>query len=73
MATTIQISDNVKKALERMRLFERETYNEVIENMLEDNLEINQQTKKELVDRKNSNDFVSQEYIEKEFGIWNTR
>lgn len=69
MTTTIQISDDVKKALEKMRLFERETYNEVIENMLEDNIEINQQTKKELAERKKSNDFVSQEDIEKEFGI----
>lgn len=69
MATTIQISDHVKKALEKMRLFEKETYNEVIENMLEDNLEINQQTKRELSERKNSKDFVSQEDIEKEFGL----
>ncbi|MBM3231950.1 hypothetical protein FJZ21_01050 [Candidatus Pacearchaeota archaeon] len=69
MATTIQISDHVKKALEKMRLFEKETYNEVIENMLEDNLDINQQTKKELSERRNSKDFVSQEDIEKEFGI----
>lgn len=69
MATTIQISDHVKRALEKMRLFEKETYNEVIENMLEDNLDINQQTKKELSERKNSKDFVSQEDIEKEFGI----
>jgi len=69
MATTIQISDHVKNALEKMKLFERETYNEVIENMLEDNLEINQQTRRELAERKNSSDFVSQEDVEKEFGI----
>ena len=31
-----------------MKIFERETYNEVIENMIEDNLELNEKTKKEL-------------------------
>jgi len=69
MATTIQISDDVKITLEKIRIFERETYNEIIENMLEDQIEINEQTKKELSERKNSNDFISQEDIEKEFGI----
>jgi hypothetical protein len=69
MATTIQISEQVKEALEKMRLFERETYNEIIENMIEDNIEINEQTKKELEERKKSTDFISQEEIEKEFGI----
>tara|TARA_Y100000310_G_scaffold318651_1_gene372994 strand:- start:124 stop:333 length:210 start_codon:yes stop_codon:yes gene_type:complete len=69
MATTIQISNNVKNALERMRLFKKETYNEVIESMLEDNMEINKQTKKELAERRNSTDFISQEEVEKEFGL----
>lgn len=69
MATTIQISNDVKKALEKMRVFERETYNEIIENMLEDQLEINEKTKKELEERKNSNDFISLEQVEKELGL----
>ena len=69
MSTTIQISDQVKKTLEKMRLFDRETYNEIIENMLEDNLELNEKTKKELAERMNSKDFVSQEDVEKEFGL----
>ena len=69
MATTIQISDEVKKALEKMRIFERETYNEVIENMIEDQLEINEKTKKELSERRNSKEFVSLEDVEKELGI----
>ena len=40
MPTTIQISDPVKKALERMKMFKRETYNDVIENLIEDNMEL---------------------------------
>jgi len=69
MATTIQISDEVKKALEKMRVYHRETYNEVIENLIEDHLEINEKTKKELFERKNSKDFVPLEEVEKEFGL----
>lgn len=48
MATTIQISDKVKKFLDRMRLIERESYNDVIEFMIEDSLELNKKTKKEI-------------------------
>ena len=69
MSTTIQISDKVKKTLEKMRVFEKETYNEIIENMLEDQIEINEKTKKELAERKNSNDFITIEEVEKEFGL----
>ncbi|MBS3093950.1 hypothetical protein J4456_05210 [Candidatus Pacearchaeota archaeon] len=69
MTTTIQISDDVKRTLEKMRIFERETYNEIIENMLEDQMEINDKTKKELSERKNSKNFITQGDVEKEFGI----
>lgn len=69
MATTIQISNNVKKTLEKMRVYERETYNEIIENMIEDQMEINEKTKKELAERKNSKDFISLNDIEREFLI----
>ena len=48
MPTTIQISDNVKSVLDRMKMIERETYNEVIERMIEDDLELNERTKKEI-------------------------
>lgn len=72
MATTIQISDDVKQALERMRIFQRETYNEIIENMIEDQMEINEKTKKELDEareRINNGEFVTLEEVEKKFGL----
>ena len=53
MTTTIQISDNVKKTLEKMKLYDRETYNDVIERMIEDELELNEQTKKEIEEARN--------------------
>ena len=48
MATTIQISNNVKNVLDKMRLVQRESYNDVLEFMIEDNLELNQKTKLEI-------------------------
>ena len=41
MSTTIQISDNVKSILDKMKMMKRESYNEVIERMIEDDLELN--------------------------------
>ena len=61
MATTIQISDNTKQVLDNMKIFERETYNEVIENMIEDNLELNEQTKKELEEARRGKSFSHEE------------
>ena len=48
MATTIQISEELKKVLSKKKLSERETYENIIWSLLEDNMELNEQTKKEL-------------------------
>ena len=69
MPTTIQISDNVKSVLDRMKMIERETYNEVIERMIEDDLKLNEKTKKELEERRKSKDFVSHEEVKKRLGL----
>ena len=52
MATTIQISDKVKIFLDRMRLIERESYNDIIEFMIEDSLELNEKTRIEIEEAK---------------------
>ena len=72
MATTIQISDSIKQTLEGMKMFNRESYNEVIERMIEDNLELNEKTKKEIEEarkRIKSGKFITQEQIEKNLGL----
>jgi len=46
--TTIQLSQETKKALEGMKLHPRESYEEVLERLLEDLQELNEQTKKEI-------------------------
>ena len=43
MPTTIQISNEVKGRLDKMKIYRRESYNEVIENIIEDNLELSEE------------------------------
>lgn len=47
-STTIQLSKEMKKTLEGMKLHPRESYEEVLERLLEDLRELNDQTKKEI-------------------------
>lgn len=46
--TTIQVSVELKKFLDKLKLFERETYSDVIERLIEDEMEISEETKKEI-------------------------
>lgn len=48
METTIRLSNNVKKQLDKMKLFEKESYNDIIEILIEDHREVNEETKREL-------------------------
>ncbi|MBN2013909.1 MAG: hypothetical protein JW778_01900 [Candidatus Altiarchaeota archaeon] len=48
MATTIQISNKLQETLNKRKLSDRETYEEVIQNLIEDTTELNAETKKEL-------------------------
>jgi predicted transcriptional regulator len=48
MATTIQIEEEVRDELSNMKIHSRETYNDVLERMIEDLQELNQETKKEI-------------------------
>jgi predicted transcriptional regulator len=71
MATTIQVSDQVKQTLDKMKLYSRESYNEVIENLIEDNLELSEATKKEVEEarkRIRSGKFLTQEEVERRLG-----
>ena len=48
MVTTIQISSNLQDELLKRKLFDRETYEEVIWDLIEDTQELSVQTKEEL-------------------------
>jgi predicted transcriptional regulator len=46
--TTIQLSRDMKKTLEGMKIHPRETYEEVLERLLEDLRELSEETKEEI-------------------------
>ncbi|OGD34250.1 hypothetical protein A2V94_08085 [Candidatus Atribacteria bacterium RBG_16_35_8] len=48
MVTTIQISEELKKELSKKKFSDRETYENIIWDLLEDAMELNEETKKEL-------------------------
>ena len=48
MSTTIQISDKLHKELLKRKFSERETFEDVIWDMVEDTEELNDQTRKEI-------------------------
>lgn len=72
METTIKVSSEVKTMLDRMKMHQRETYNDIIELMIEDNLELNDKTKKEIEEARKRiarGEFYTQEEVEKMFGL----
>ncbi len=50
MATTIQISDALLKKLQTMKFSSKETYEDTIWDILEDRMELSEQTKKNIVE-----------------------
>ena len=50
MATSIQISEKLQKELVKRKFFDKETYEEVIWDLIEDTQELSEETKKELAE-----------------------
>ena len=72
MSTTIQIDENVKTSLNNMKLFKRETYNDVLERLIEDAQELNEETKKELelaLNEIENGKFITHEKLARELGF----
>ena len=72
MATTIQISGQLLNALRKRKLYEKESYEEVILDLIEDTKEINEETKKELkIARQEiaSGKFYTHEQVKKKLGL----
>lgn len=70
--TTIQISRELQEKLEARKISERESYEEVITDLLEDTMELSEETKKDL--RQSEKDIkegrvYTLEQIKKEFGL----
>lgn len=70
--TTIQLTSKLKKALESMKLHPRETYNDVLERILEDLSELNEETKREIeqaVKEIEAGKFKTHEQVKAEMGF----
>lgn len=48
MVTTIQISEELKKELQKRKMYTKETYEEVIWNLIEDTQELSEETKRNI-------------------------
>ena len=48
MTTTIQISEELQSKLTKKKIFDRETYEEVIWDLLEDTMELSEETKRDI-------------------------
>ena len=72
VTTTIQISQDLQQELSKMKLFERETYEEVIWNVIEDTKELSEETKKDIAEARAEyakGEFVTLEEIKKEYRL----
>ncbi|MBW2993568.1 hypothetical protein KY317_03275 [Candidatus Woesearchaeota archaeon] len=49
MATTIQISEKLQKELFQRKMFDRESYEEIIWDLIEDTKELSEETKRNIV------------------------
>lgn len=50
MATTIQISPNLQEELNKRKIVDRETYEEVIWDLIEDTMELSEETKRDIAE-----------------------
>lgn len=71
-STTIQISQDLQQELNKMKLFSRETYEEVIWNVIEDTKELSEQTKMDITkSRKEISEgkFITLSNLKKKYNI----
>ncbi|MFH1451670.1 MAG: hypothetical protein ABIF88_00675 [archaeon] len=70
--TTIQISSELQKELNSHKFFSRETYEEVIWNLIEDHMELSEETKKDIEIAKEQykrGEVFTLEEVKKELGL----
>jgi len=72
MATTIQISEDLQKELSRKKIYDKETYEEVIWDLIEDTQEISEETKKDVEQARSeikAGKFYTHEQVKKRLGL----
>ena len=72
MTTTIQIKDSTILALNKMKIFKDETYDDILEKLIEDVQELNDETKKEIefaLKEIEKGNYITHENLAKEMGL----
>ena len=72
MATTIQVSEKLKTELKHRRFSDSESYEEIIWDLMEDTMEISEETKKELQQARKEikeGKYHTLQQVKKELGI----
>ncbi len=72
MATTIQVSRQLVDTLKKRRQYDKESYEEVIWDLVEDSMEINEETKKEIEQARadyKAGRFYTHEQVKKKLGL----
>src|SRR3989344_4468243 len=72
MATTIQVSKQLANTLKKRRQYDKESYEEVIWNLVEDTMEINAEAKKEVVAARadtKAGKFYTHDQVKKRLGM----
>ena len=72
MPTTIQVSEKLQKELARRKMYDKETYEGVIWDLVEDTLELDEETKKEIAQARQEikeGRYHTMEEVKKELGI----
>ena len=72
MATTIQVSEELLGTLKKRKLYDKESYEEVIWDALEDAMELSEQTKKEIEQAKadiRAGKLFTHEEVKKRLGL----
>jgi len=72
MATTIQISSGLQNELSKRKLFDRETYEEIIWSLIEDTTELSEETKRDIEEARaeyKKGKFSTLEEVERKLGL----
>lgn len=72
MATTIQISEKLHKELAKRKMYTKESYEEVIWDLIEDTMELSEETLKRIEKAEKeiaSGKYITHEQLKKELGL----
>ncbi|MCJ2512386.1 MAG: hypothetical protein LN409_03410 [Candidatus Thermoplasmatota archaeon] len=72
MSTTIQIDESIRDNLNAIKIHSRETYSDVIQRLLEDQRELNDETKREIekaVQEIESSKYKTHDEVKEEMGL----